>query len=246
MVLAMACACAHAADPDKVLRVEFYVSETGFDPVKSGYYSHTVNEAIFDPLMTYDYLARPAKIVPRAAEAMPTISDQARTYVFKIRKGIYFASDPAFKGKKRDLTADDYVYSIKRFKDPVKKSPYESFIDGIVGIEELKKDAEKSGRMNYDTKIDGLQALDRYTLQIKLKETDYNFAHIMAMPNYGAVAREVIEAYADGTNGRPVGTGPYRLKGAVEQDRSRNNLIFAVEWRVKSAAIAGQRRLRRR
>src|ERR1044072_10046832 len=72
---------AAAADPAKVLRIEFYVAETGFDPVKvQDYYSQTVNEAIFDPLMTYDYLARPAKIVPRAAESMPAISDQARTY----------------------------------------------------------------------------------------------------------------------------------------------------------------------
>jgi oligopeptide transport system substrate-binding protein len=216
MTLALACACAcaqAAADPAKVLRVEFYVAETGFDPVKvQDYYSQTVNEAIFEPLMTYDYLASPAKLAPRAAEAMPAVSDQARTYVFKIRKGIYFAADAAFKGKKRELTAEDYVYSIKRFKDPANKSPYESFIDGIVGLEELKKDAEKSGRMNYDTKVDGLRALDRYTLQVKLKETDYNFAHIMAMPNYGAVAREVIEAYADDTNGHPVGTGPYLLK----------------------------------
>src|SRR6202030_2650323 len=164
---------------------------------------------IFDRLMTYDYLARPAKLVPRVAEAMPTISDQARTYVFKIRKGIFFASDPAFKGAKRELTANDFIYTIERFKDPVNKSPYESFIDGIVGIEEFKKDAEKSGRMNYDTKVDGLQALDRYTLQIKLSETDYNFGYIMAMPNYGAVAREVIDAYADDTNAHPVGTGPY-------------------------------------
>ncbi len=159
MTLVLACACAQAADPDKVLRVEFYVAETGFDPVKvQDYYSHTVNEAIFDSLMTYDYLARPAKLVPRAAESMPVISDQAKTYVFKIRKGIYFAADAAFKGKKRELTAEDYVYSIKRFKDPANKSPFESFIDGIVGLEELKKDAEKSGSMNYDTKVDGLQA----------------------------------------------------------------------------------------
>jgi ABC-type transport system substrate-binding protein len=100
VAMALACACAHAADPNKVLRVEFYVAETGFDPVKvQDYFSHTVNEAIFEPLLTYDYLARPAKLVPRAAESMPVVSDQARTYVFKIRKGIYFAADAAFKGK---------------------------------------------------------------------------------------------------------------------------------------------------
>jgi oligopeptide transport system substrate-binding protein len=198
-----------------------------------------VCEAIFEPLMTYDYLARPAKIVPRAAESMPVVSDQARTYVFKIRKGVYFSADPAFKGKKRELTADDYIYTIKRFKDPANKSPYESFIDGIVGLEALKKDAEKRGRMNYDTKVEGLQALDRYTLQVKLKETDYNFAYLMAMPNWGAVAREVIETYADDTNGHPVGTGPYLLK---EWKRSNKIVLEAnpefrtVAWEAEAGS----------
>src|SRR5438128_3157342 len=213
------------ADPGKVLRVEFYVAETGFDPVKvQDYYSQTVCEGIFDPLLTYDYLARPAKLVPRAAEAMPTIADEAKTYIFKVRKGIYFSDDPAFKGKRRELTAEDYVYTIKRFKDPANRSPYESFIDGITGLEELKKEAEKTGKFNYDTKVSGVQALDRYTLQVKLKETDYNFSYIMALPNFGAVAREVIEAYADDTNGHPIGTGPYRLK---EWKRSNKIILEA-------------------
>ena len=222
---AAAAVTASAADPNKVLRIEFYVAETGFDPVKvQDYYSQEVNEAIFDPLLTYDYLARPAKLVPRTAEAMPTISDQAKTYTFKVRKGIYFSDDPAFKGKRRELTAEDYVYSIKRFKDPANKSPYESFIDGVTGLEELKKQAEKTGKFNYDSKVSGVQALDRYTLQVKLKETDYNFSYIMALPNFGAVAREVIEAYADDTNGHPVGSGPYQLK---EWKRSNKIILEA-------------------
>ncbi len=224
-VATAAAVTASAADPNKVLRIEFYVAETGFDPVKvQDYYSQEVNEAIFDPLLTYDYLARPAKLVPRTAEAMPTISDQAKTYTFKVRKGIYFSDDPAFKGKRRELTAEDYVYSIKRFKDPANKSPYESFIEGVTGLEELKKQAEKTGKFNYDTKVSGVQALDRYTLQVKLKETDYNFSYIMALPNFGAVAREVIEAYADDTNGHPVGSGPYQLK---EWKRSNKIILEA-------------------
>jgi len=211
---------AAGADLDKVLHLEFYVAETGFDPAKvQDYYSFVVNEGIFDPLLTYDYLARPSKLVPRAAEALPTISDDARTYVFKIKKGIYFAADPAFKGRRHELTADDFVYTIKRFKDPVNHAPYESFIEGIVGLEELKKEAEKTGKFDYDRKVEGLQALDRYTLQIKLKETDYTFAYIMAMPNFGAVAREVIEAYGEDSNAHPVGTGPYRLKEWVRSNK---------------------------
>jgi ABC-type transport system substrate-binding protein len=231
---------ARAADPGKVLHLEFYVAETGFDPAKvQDYYSQAVCEAIFDPLLSYDYLARPAKLVPRAAEALPEVRDQARTYIFKLKKGIYFADDPAFKGRKRELTAEDYVYTIKRFKDPVVHSPYESFIDGIVGLEELKKAAEKSGKLDYHRKVEGLQALDRYTLQIKLKETDYTFAYIMAMPNFGAVAREAIEAYDEDTNGHPVGSGPYRLKEWVRSNKiilEANPDFRGFEWKFDQGA----------
>src|SRR3979409_361230 len=90
-----------AATGEKILRVAFQVAETGFDPVKvHDYYSGQIIESIFDPLLTYDYLARPAKLVANAAESLPEISPDARTYVFTIRKGLYFADDAAFKGKK--------------------------------------------------------------------------------------------------------------------------------------------------
>src|SRR4029450_734620 len=95
-ILAVAVGGAHAADASKILRVTFQAAETGFDPVKvSDYYSGTVIEAIFDPLLTYDYLARPAKLVPNTAEALPQISEDGRTYTLKIRKGIFFADDAA-------------------------------------------------------------------------------------------------------------------------------------------------------
>ena len=91
----------------KILRVTFQAAETGFDPVRiHDYYSGHVLEAVFDTLLTYDYLARPAKLVASAAE-MPEISADARTYTFRIKKGIYFIDDPAFKGKKRELTRSE-------------------------------------------------------------------------------------------------------------------------------------------
>src|SRR5512144_600053 len=88
---------AAAADPDKVLRVYFVTGETGFDPARvSDNNSATVTEAIFERLLTYDYLARPAKLVPMVAEAMPEVTDNGRTYTFRIRKGVLFSPDPAF------------------------------------------------------------------------------------------------------------------------------------------------------
>src|SRR6186713_1074154 len=101
LLLCMLVAAAHAADPAKSLRVTFMAAETGFDPVRtSDVYSGTVIEAIFEPLLTSDYLARPAKLVPKTAEALPLVSDGGKTYTFRLKKGIYFADDPAFKGVK--------------------------------------------------------------------------------------------------------------------------------------------------
>ena len=136
-------AVSYAADMSKTLRVTFQVAETGFDPTRtSDYYSGAVIEAIYDRLLTYDYLARPAKLVPDAAESLPQITDNGKTYTFRIRKGIYFTSDPAFKGKRRELTAEDYAYSIKRFFDPRNRSPYVFLFEGkIVGLDALMLDA---------------------------------------------------------------------------------------------------------
>src|SRR5882724_7254184 len=118
-IYALASAPLGAADMTKVIHHVFPVAETGFDPAAAhDLYSGSIEQAMFETLLTYDYLARPAKLVPLTAEAMPTVSDDGKTYTFKIRKGIYFAPDPAFKGKKRELVAEDVAYSLKRLIDP--------------------------------------------------------------------------------------------------------------------------------
>jgi ABC-type transport system substrate-binding protein len=212
-LVAAAPAVRASADPSKVLRVAFEIGETGFDPVRvTDAYSGQVIQAIFERLLTYDYLARPLKLVPGTAAALPEVSDGGRTYVFRLRKGVYFQSDPAFKGARRELTAADYAYSIKRFVDPANRSPWRFIVDGkIVGLDALAQNAAQGRPFDYDAKVEGLEVVDRYTLRIRLTAADFNFAYIMATSQLSAVAREVIEAYAANTNAHPVGTGPYRL-----------------------------------
>ena len=203
-----------AADPNKVLHLYFAAGEDGFDPVQSATsITGTLAEAIFERLLTYDYLARPARVVPMTAEALPEVSADGRTYTFRIRKGIHFTPDAAFKGQPRELTAQDYVYSFKRFMDPQLRSPWQFLFEGkIVGLDELAAAAKKSGRFDYDRKIGGLVAVDSHTLRIRLKEPDYNFTYIMAHISLGALAREAVEMYGADINAHPVGTGPYMLK----------------------------------
>ena len=214
LALALASGTSAAADPQKVLRVAFEVAETGFDPVKvTDNYSSQVIEVVYERLLDYAYLARPMRLVPGTAEALPEVTDNGKTYLFRVRKGIFFQPDPAFKGVRRELTAADYAYSIKRFVDPANRSPWRFLVDGkIVGLDDVAKKAAQTRRFDYDAKVAGLEVVDRHTLRIHLTETDYNFAYIMATTALSAVAREVIEAYADDTNAHPVGTGPYVLK----------------------------------
>jgi len=200
-------------NPDKVLRIPMEATDDGFDSVRSSnYYSGVVLDAIGEALLTYDYLARPVRLVPQVAEALPEISDEGKTYTFRIRPGIYFAPDPAFKGRKRELTAADFVYTFKRFLDPKLRSQWRYMYDGkIIGLNELSKAAEKTGRFDYDKPIEGLQAPDRYTLRIRLTRQDFNFAYILAMSAAIPIAREVAEAYGERLAEHPVGTNAYML-----------------------------------
>jgi ABC-type transport system substrate-binding protein len=151
--------------------------------------------------------------VPKTLASMPEINADGTVYTMRVKPGIFFSDDPAFKGKKRELVAQDYVYSLKRIFDPKKRSPNLYYLEGaIVGMDEVLANARKSNVMDYDREVEGLRALDRYTFQIRLKQPNYNFLYYLAFCNVScAVAREVIEAYGDKSSEHPVGTGPYQL-----------------------------------
>jgi ABC-type oligopeptide transport system substrate-binding subunit len=108
----------------------------------------------------------------------------------------------------------DFVYAWKRIFDPRWKSPAYSAITTaqILGTEELRARALKSGSFDYDREIEGLSAPDRYTFRVKLGMSAprfiYNFSDSSQL---GATAREVVEFYGDEMMAHPVGTGPYRL-----------------------------------
>jgi ABC-type transport system substrate-binding protein len=204
-----------AQAPEKVLHMFLSTSETGLDPaVASDLASLSLLENLFDPLLRYDYLARPVKLVPNTTSAMPTVTDGGKTYTFHIRPGVYFSSDPAFKDKKREVTAADYVYSIKRLYDPAIRSPWGYMFQG-----KLLGDIALEEHFSYDTSIPGLQAVDKYTLRIRLAEPDANFLYYMAIPASGVVAREVIEAYPGQAGNHPVGTGPFMIGDWKRSDR---------------------------
>ena len=88
-IAALAPVLAHAADPNKVLHYAFRTAESTFDPVAyQDTYTGMVVDQILDPMMRYDYLARPVKLVPNTLESLPEVSADGQTLTFRIRKGI--------------------------------------------------------------------------------------------------------------------------------------------------------------
>jgi ABC-type transport system substrate-binding protein len=209
-------AMAQKTEP-KVLRYAFPTAETGFDPAQvSDLYSKAVIAGMIEAPLTFDYLARPFKLKPLTVEALPTISADFKRFAFRVKPGIYFADDPAFKGVRRELVAQDYVYSLKRHYDPVTKSPnlYRLENAKVVGLSELRaKIMAAKQPFPYDTEVEGVRALDRYTFEITLGEATPRFHQDVFTDggSFGAVAREVVEFYGDKIMEHPVGTGPFKL-----------------------------------
>ena len=226
VLLAVIAAPASAANAVKTLHVAFSIAETSFDPAfASDAASDGIIGNVFDTMLDYDYLARPVRLVPRALEAMPDVGDGGRTYVCHIRRGIFFTPDKAFKGRSRELTAEDFAYGIKRILDPAVKSPWLWMLEGkLLGGDAARAAAVAHGRFDYDAPIPGLDVVDRYTLRIRLTTPDLRFPYVLAVPNLAAQAREVVEAYGADIGAHPIGTGPYML---AEYRRSTRIVLIA-------------------
>ena len=239
----------------KTLRYAFVAAETSFDPAAvSDLYSRICTGHLFEGLYRFDYLARsPSKVVPHTADGMPEVGDDFRVWTVRLKRGIYFQDDPAFKGKPRELVAADYVYALKRFFDPVLKSPnYAGFKEeGMLGVDALRDAAIKAkAPFDYDREVEGLRALDRYTVQFRLEKPRPRFLYTIADSTLtGAVARDVVAFYGERIGEHPVGTGPFRL---AEWRRSsfiafeRNPSYREVRYDGQPAAddAAGQAMLR--
>ena len=201
--------------PQKVLHVAFNTAENGFDPAQLGDNTSLVlTTHLFEGLYGYDPLARPAKLVPVSASSMPEVSADFRTWTIRLKPGIRFPDDPAFKGVPRELVAEDFVYSIKRYADPAVRSPLWGTIEQarFKGLLALRDEAIASKKpFDYDRPIEGLRAIDRHTLQLKVEDPRPRLGLSLIGFSPNAVAREVVEFYGPAIAEHPVGTGPFRL-----------------------------------
>jgi ABC-type transport system substrate-binding protein len=165
------------------------------------------------------------RLVTNTAAAMPEVSADGKAFTVRLHSGIFFADDPAFGGRPRELVAADYAYAIKRHFDPRWKSPRYAGLKGLdlVGVDALRQRAVDQRRpFDYDAPVEGLQTPDRYTLRLRTGHPTPRLVDLLAQGAVtGAVAREVVEHYGEQIPAHPVGTGPFRL----------------VEWRRSSRIV---------
>lgn len=207
---------------EKVLNLVVASEVKGMDPIYANdLYSSNEVARVYEGLLEYEYLKRPYTLAPNLAESMPEVSADGLTYTFKIKAGVFFQDDKAFpNGKGRELVAEDFVYSIKRLADPKLQGLGWWMIDGkIAGLNEWRDKYSKEDVVDYSETIEGLKALDRYTLQFKLSKPFPQFLYSLAMPFTFAVAKEVVEFYGKEFLNHPVGTGPFVLPVFTQEKR---------------------------
>jgi len=215
----------------------FRFSENGapvtMDPVQSStQYANLMTTTIYDQLYEYKYLARPYELKPRLAVEMPDVSENGRVYTIQIRKGVFYTDNPCFPGGKgREVVAGDLIYSIKRMFDP-KNIPQGAWLwqGRIVGLDEWK-----AAGSDFSKSIEGLTALDPYTLQITLIEPYPQLIYTLAMGYSSFVPREAVDYYGAEFGIHPVGSGPYKL---VSFSTKKANLVRNPKYRAEYFDLA--------
>ena len=203
---------------DVVLYGALSAKVRGLDPGDIGdVTSSLVASQIFECLYQYHYLERPYELIPQLAEDMPHVSKDELTYTIKIKKEVYFQDDACFpNGRGRALKAEDFVFAWKRIADIKYLSKnWWIFANRIVGLDEFReysKSCERAADVDYSREIEGLTAVDDYTLVMKLKKPWPQITYILAHLPTAPIAQEAVDYYGKDIINHPVGTGPFKLK----------------------------------
>ena len=167
-----------------------------FVPIYSStLYDSWVNNLIFDGLISNNEKGEP---VPNVAESYE-VSEDGKTYTFKLNKGIKFTNG-------QELTAKDVAFTFTSICDPGYDGPRMDAVNNLVGYEEYNKGDAKS--------VEGIKVIDDYTISFTNKNVDvagiWNFSYGI-MPesvykfekgNFQAVKDKLLE---------PVGSGAYKF-----------------------------------
>lgn len=214
----------------KVYRHSMDGAPSSIDPVQArNVYVNTITINAYDTLYAFKYLARPYEVKPNLAADMPEISDDGLIYTIRIKQGVHFIDDPAFEGGiGREVVAEDFVYSLKRHFDPTQRPAGAWLWQGrIVGLDDWK-----AAGSDYNQEVEGLRAVDRYTVQLKLVKPYPQLVYTLAQGYSAIVPREAVEKYGREMGSRAVGSGPFKV---VSFDSAR--LVFEKNEKYRQEPV---------
>ncbi|MGK6311571.1 ABC transporter substrate-binding protein [Neorhizobium sp. DT-125] len=173
---------------------------------------------IYDGLVSVK--AGSSDIEPALAESW-TVSDDARTYTFKLRQGVKWQSNDKFTPT-REFNADDVMFTFERMMKP--EHPYAKVNGGNF--------------ITFNTKLadalESVKKIDDYTVAFTLKNPLAPFIGIMAHQSLAITSAEYADALSKaGTpeliDRQPIGTGPFELQ-AYQQDAVVRLVPFKDTW----------------
>lgn len=155
-------------------------------------YSRPVVRQLFNGLVQFDAHLKPTPAIAEFWEA----SRDGRLWTFTLRRGVKFHHG-------REVTAQDFVYSFTRLLKTANAGPVTSLVRRIRGAA-----AFLAGEA---TSINGLKAVNPYTLEIALDEPFGPSLTVLGLANAAVVPQEEVERLGANFAQAPVGTGPFKF-----------------------------------
>ena len=192
---------------------------SSMDPaLASSLYAARAVQLVYETLLEFDYDAKPYRLFPGLAEALPEAQSNRLSYVIRLRPDACFQPDPCFGAdsagapRGRPVTAEDVVFSLKRLADRRVASPGAWLVEDTIAGMRAFADASAAGlKTDYGADVAGLRAADARTVRITLTRPMHQFIWYLAMVYSAVVPREAVEYYGQDFGCHAVGSGPYRL-----------------------------------
>lgn len=184
-----------------------------------------VSAQVMEPLYQYHYLKRPYELEPLLADGFPEISQNGKLIRIKIKKNVFYHPHQAFLGKKREVVADDFVLQFKRLALHDLQSPGRGLFAGIIeGFDEYSFKIHNRWDQIFQTKMSGIDAIDRYTIELRLRKNEPNLGYYLALNFISPTPSEIIKYYKNNLDEVLIGTGPYVFKnyknGIIEMEKN--------------------------
>jgi len=170
-------------------------------------YSQRLNGQIYESLLKLDM--ETMKVIPGIAESY-TVSKDAKTFTFKIRKGVYFHDDECFGGSGRELTPKDVKFTLELVCSGLKENKMAYLlVDRIEGARDFQARSKTSMP---SSGVSGIKVKDGNSVEIKLVQPFIGFDKILCHSNLGILPKEAFDKYGKNLGKHPVGTGPFMLE----------------------------------